>query len=198
MLWLVVDALVRRLADTLATEYTQAVELLSTGDIVAEPLGGERAAIVVEGQLGRLFAWTLTPSGRPALVDLDDFVAQLGGLVVVRRLVDLRRRATGAGDSDEEAAVAAAADQFGERMAAVIEETMMDQGRQFEQECDAVGSSGARLVVYSYMRLTLVSSTKPLALFDCEDVLVGGDIDEALDSSHFELTRDAFIVRRAP
>jgi len=187
MFWLVVDALVRRLADTFATEYMDAVEMLSTGDIVAEPFGGERAAIVVEGQLGRLFAWTLTPSGRPALVDLDDFVAQLGGLVVVRRLVDLQRPWVPREDGPD-----AAADQFGERVAALIEETMVDRGRQFEQECAAADSSGARLVVYSYMRLTLVTSTKPLALFDCEDVLVGGDVDQALDSQRFELTRTLF------
>ena len=114
------------------------------------------------------------------LDDLDEFVAAArGGLVRVRRLI-----------------VRPLDERFGERVASLIDETLADEGRRLRRELgERVDSSGARLVAYSYMRLGLVRPVKPLALFDGEDVLVDGDLDDAL-SGRTTLSRDAYIVSK--
>ena len=163
--------LLRTLAKAAALDFHETAPYLKTGDIVTSLFsnddGLERAAIVVEGSENQ-FAWTTSARGTPHLIALEEFVAQNDNIVVIRRL------------STEQPDLCV-------RMADYIEQVLTRS---------RVVSNGGTLVVDAYIRLHLARSCcKRLDLFDVEDLLLGGDLDAALEP-HVSLSRDAYICRR--
>jgi len=168
--------LMRTLASAAALDFHEIVVHLKTGDIAAA-IFTDSAAIVVEGTAQNRFAWTTSARGTPHLIPLEEFVAQNNDIIVIRCI---RRRIDGAIMTD-----------LPVRMADCIEQTLA-----FSSHHSAVTTTGAALVVNTYIRLGLARSCcKRISLFDVEDLLLGGDLDAAL-ANYVELTRDAYLSRR--
>jgi len=175
-----VAAIMRAFAQSFALPFTEALEYLATGDVVvAVGSAAEDAAIVVEGEYHSLFAWTLGATGVPRLIDMDEYVASIGGLVIVRRLD------VGCGDSDI----------LADRMADVIAHIIDGHAGLDDVLSSCTLPTPAMLVVYTYMRMDLAHECKSLGRFDAEDLLLDGDFDEVL-APDVTLTRDAYIVRQ--
>lgn len=191
-----VQWLMARFAETFAMSLDEAREHMSTGDLIVSafewrasgPVCGGEAAIIVEGEFQRLFAWTLGASGVARLIELDEYVASIGNLAVVRRL-DVRAPSAH-GD----------AEQLASRLADTIETIIARPPLAHLLAADLPAErvpTPAMLVVYTYIRMQLARDRKPLGLYDTEDLLLDGDFDEALDDG-VRLRRDAYIVRRRP
>jgi len=191
------------LARAYAATYEDVECCMNTGDVVIVDSDQRAAIVVVRGGGAAVAAWTSA-----GLVDMHEFCTTSSLLILRRLTFSSQRRAERVSRMLMELIDAErVAEARRQPLAAAALHALREAGGPSAlPRSPAYGESDHRLlcavssaylVVYTYIRMTLARPTKSLNLYDCEDLLFGGDFDHSLVDGT-SLGRDAYFTGTSP